>query len=739
MKFTNPLNDFTAGEWSPKMRARTNTEQYVKSCKKIQNMLVQMQGGAFRRPGTKYINIGALDGFAQASLNNAGALKIIPYATALGNYVLVCTDDLPGPAGSTNYWFIYDVDNHAVYTLTLGTPVVNYAVDDVETMQYEQVGDLLFLTTVDAAPRVLIQTSSTAFTLTTLGTRNTLGRPWLSFPFGPIESDAGTGTGNAITATGTFTVGGTVTLTSGVSRFYTGMEGGNPKNGGLGTMFKLINGSSTGVVTINSITNEFTADAVVLKVIPGASPATFGTASGTGWQMSRWNEVDGYPKAVTSFQGRLIFGGTLLYPNYIWGSKIGNLFTICEIPDTDLSSTVDPDYNFTNYASSNTRAFEFAITAGSTKQIQTMSAQKSLVINASTSEIVAFGSNGALGALDFNFEVSTYFGADYVQSVQCNNYLSFVQRGGRKIRDVIFNFNEDQYKSNDMQFVSDHLTTDGKIKQLMATELLSSVIWARLETGNLIAVTIDRDYNITAWSSHIFGGSYSSSSPECVGMCAIPASESNGQDAAFFLIKRTIDGVTKVYLEKLDRFYEKDEYEHGTANFFRYMDSFIEITNSPAATSVTGLLHLEGESVQVIADGFFLGEKTVSSGEITLENAASDILVGLKYESILIPQGLEFGAQTGSAMGREKRLNNIFVRFFASLGAKYGFVRTNEMYDFQFRENDTPADEPTPLFTGDKYVSFPPGYDRTYEIKITSDYPFPCNVVGIAGMGVTYD
>jgi hypothetical protein len=627
---------------------------------------------------------------------------------------------------------VYDVVNDTSYLLSTGLNAT-YAYTDIDKVHVTQVGDSLFITGETFFPLIIRQTSSTNFLVNAINDGNFgyLGRYWLNTPYGPIQS---LGIDGTITVTGTFTVGGSVTLTSTNNQF-----GDVDANGVYGTYFKFIDGTSTGIIGITSVTTATSAAGTVLKVIPGSSPRTFGSAAGTGFQKSRWSVEQGFPKTVAGFQGRLVFGGNIAYPNYLWGSKIGNIFVFSEVPDTDLASTVDPDFNFSNYAASNTRAFEFGITAGSTKQIRSLSAQKSLVINASTNEIVAFGSEGALGALDYNFETSTSYGSEFVQSVQCNNFQTFVQRGGRKLRDVIFNFNEDQYKSNDLQFVSDHLTLDGKIDTLVSAELLSSVLLARKDNGSVIVVTLDRDYQINAWSTFKFGGSYLSGDAQVVTMCAIPDGEDNGEDSIFFLIQRTVDGNTVRYLEKLSSFYEKEEYEQGTPDFFYYMDSYIEVNNSPAASTISGLGHLEGETVQVMADSFYLGEFTVTGGDVILPAAYTDVCVGLKYESKLIPTSLEFGAQTGNAMGREKRLDSIYLRFFSTLGAKYGYVRTGQYFDVIFRENSVPENEPTPLFTGDKYLKFPQGYDRTYEIEVKTDYPFPCNVVAIAGHGTTYD
>jgi hypothetical protein len=104
----------------------------------------------------------------------------------------------------------------------------------------------------------------------------------------------------------------------------------------------------------------------------------------------------------------------------------------------------------------NSRPFTLTPNSGEVSNIVAMSAQKTLLINTERNEINAYGSNGALGPLNVVFESTSSFGATAVQPVRINNFMTFVQANGFKVRDITFSFAEDQYKSTDLSFVADH-------------------------------------------------------------------------------------------------------------------------------------------------------------------------------------------------------------------------------------------------------------------------------------------
>lgn len=155
-------------------------------------------------------------------------------------------------------------------------------------------------------------------------------------------------------------------------------------------------------------------------------------------------------------------------------------------------------------------------------------------------------------------------------------------------------------------------------------------------------------------------------------------------------------------------------------------------------TSVSGLDHLEGQTLKVLVDGGAHDDKTVSNGAITLDRAAAIVHAGLPYTSTLQTLPLEAGSREGTSQGKTKRINTVVFRFFQTVGGFFGTSAT-DMTEFVFREGGDLLDQAVPLFTGDKEVSWPGGYDRDGIIRIESRQPLPLTLQAIMPSVVTQD
>ncbi len=195
-------------------------------------------------------------------------------------------------------------------------------------------------------------------------------------------------------------------------------------------------------------------------------------------------------------------------------------------------------------------------------------------------------------------------------------------------------------------------------------------------------------------------------------------------------------------------------YNHAATSNFKINYAEVKtVASAPAAqenehfltTKIYGLESLEGESLQVMIDGQYLGEKVVVGGEIDV--GQDNILetsgfVGYRYLSRLETMALQMGSILGSANGQIKRVEEITIELERTVGCRYGAGQNEEnepLVDLEFRENEYTNDIPIPLFTGSKSVKFPSGYDRDKTIVVESDFPGPCNVTAITSRGLTYD
>lgn len=738
MKFQFPANNFTSGEWSDKMIARTDTDQYARSARSLENVLVQMQGGAFKRPGFMKTT---LDSAVQASINGASQVRIFPWLLSDGSRcVLIATNDKP--VSGTYQWYVYDETTSTSHALSvvLSGRFPDIVEPDLSQVQFCQSGDVLFLAAPNVYPRFLRKEGSN-FVLRGLQEYYTAPTgaqdrgSWKAMPYGQFNSS---GSGGNITVT--VSSGTVVNLVADTDIFDVSMTtvfGGG--SAGVATNIKFTSGGLTGVVQVFAVTDARHAQGLIMTDAPNVAVGgtVYGTATGTAWEMSAWNPYYGYPRTVTAYQGRLIFGGNARTPDTIWGSQIGNIYNFMEVPFAQSST-------FTTFGSDNTRPFTMAPNSKEASNIRCLSASKMLVINTDRSEIVAYGSQGALGPLDVTLESSTSFGAEPVQPVRINNYLTFVQRGGRKLRDIIFSFDEYQYKSNDLMFPADHLTIGDPMREIVATEQGSSILFARTYQGNLISATLDRDYQVNAWSHHILGGSYSGGRPQVVSMCTLPASSHSTSgftsdcDSLYILVKRTINGATVISFEKLARIFDPTDTLQtltlGGTQFPQYLDGAYTAVNlvlgTPTLTTTFTLTELANETVSVLADGVYIGERTISNtGVLTLPNSAKAVMVGYKYSMKVQPCSIEQGVQVGTPQGVSKRAHETYVRLWKSYpDGQYG--RGTDLYSVPV---------PSTNFTGDLFLKMPPGYSRTYTPIIQSLNPVPFNVIAMIYQGMSYD
>ncbi len=148
-------------------------------------------------------------------------------------------------------------------------------------------------------------------------------------------------------------------------------------------------------------------------------------------------------------------------------------------------------------------------------------------------------------------------------------------------------------------------------------------------------------------------------------------------------------------------------------------------------STLTGLDHLEGETVQVLADGAVQTDKTVSGGSITLDDAAGIVHVGYAHESILRPMRLEVQTQTGTLQSKRKRVTAVSVRVLHSVGGQIGDGEEpsswNDIYQWPV---PAPAGAP-PLFTGDKSLTVAGGWDSDAIVTVRQTAPLPLTVISL--------
>lgn len=154
------------------------------------------------------------------------------------------------------------------------------------------------------------------------------------------------------------------------------------------------------------------------------------------------------------------------------------------------------------------------------------------------------------------------------------------------------------------------------------------------------------------------------------------------------------------------------------------------------ATTVSGLEHLEGNVVKTLAEGAVLPDQTVVSGEITLPYHIKYAIIGLGYDSYMTTMPMEAGNDIGAAIGRRKKVADVTIRLYKSLGVRVGPTEDNTDL-IPFRTSTDNMDDATPLYTGDKRITFKKGFADYQTITVMNEDPLPLTVLAIVPSQIT--
>lgn len=204
------------------------------------------------------------------------------------------------------------------------------------------------------------------------------------------------------------------------------------------------------------------------------------------------------------------------------------------------------------------------------------------------------------------------------------------------------------------------------------------------------------------------------------------------EDQVWLIVQRNIGGTTKRFVEYLM------PYDFGTdiRNAF-FVDCGLSYDGS-AATSISGLTHLEGQVVTILADGATHPAKTVSSGAVTLDRSAKKVHIGLGYNATMKTMRLEAGATDGTSQGKLKRIHDVTLRLYKTVGAKVG-PSTATIDIIPFRSSADEMDQPLDMFTGDKTLEFAGNIDTDAFITVRQEQPLPLTLLGVYARLQTHD
>lgn len=246
------------------------------------------------------------------------------------------------------------------------------------------------------------------------------------------------------------------------------------------------------------------------------------------------------------------------------------------------------------------------------------------------------------------------------------------------------------------------------------------VLWTVRSDGLLLGMTYRRDQGVLAWHRHPMTNG-------AVEDVAVIPNPQTGRSQVWLMVQRVVDGTTRRYIEYMT---DRHEPENSTdTGGYNYLDCSLTYEGS-AATEISNLDHLEGETVSVWADGKRHDDKTVSGGSITLDRAAEVVHVGIHTASYILTLPADAGAEIGTAQGKTKIISKVKGRMIETLGAKAGKVL--DKLDAIFKRQASDKMDTTPaLRSGLFEVKFDSAYDQEGQFYIVQDYPAPMTITAI--------
>ena len=395
--------------------------------------------------------------------------------------------------------------------------------------------------------------------------------------------------------------------------------------------------------------------------IRGGTSTAGATAAGantiSNWRLGLWSDTDGWPNATTFYQDRLIFGGAGADPTRFDGSQSGDYNNFAPTATDGTIAAND--------------AYSFPLAANNLDSIVWMNSdEQGLLIGTTDGEWIvgAADSSSALSALSVSAKKTTSNGSANVQAVQLGKCTLFVQQGSKKLKEMQYNFYTTGFIANDLTQLSEHITVGG-IQFIASQKTPQPIMWAVRADGTLLAMTYERDLDAVkvGWSRHVMGGSVSGGGIAKVESVAIVPSPDQSTQDVYVVVQRYINGNVVRYIEYITPFFDDTSVVTNAV----FLDASLTY-NGASTSTISGLNHLNGQSLTVLADGNLQTNKTPVNGRITLDTAASVVTVGLAYNSDGQKLRSDNGAADGTAMGKTRRTNRMGIQFLNTAGFQLG-------------------------------------------------------------------
>lgn len=409
-----------------------------------------------------------------------------------------------------------------------------------------------------------------------------------------------------------------------------------------------------------------------------------------------FNDTTGnYPSTGAYHEQRRWFAGTNSDPQGL----------VCTRPGTETNLT-------SSIPSQDDDAIKVRIAAQQQNRIRHLVPLSDLIALTAGGEWRIFGSGSeAVTPTGIALKPQGYSGASNVQPVVTTGSILYVQAQGSRVRELSYNWESNAYRSVDMSIMSPHLFNGFTVTQMAYSRAPDQIAWAVRSDGKLMAMTYVPEHQVYAWHQHDTDGYFES-------ICVV--AEGN-EDVLYAVVRRVINGSTKRYIERLE-----------TRLFTALEDAFfvdcgLTYDGAPA-TTISGLSHLEGEEVAILADGAVHPRRTVSGGQITLTKAYSKVHVGLPIVADIVTLPLAIEAAQAAGQGTVKNVNSVHARVYQTSGVKAG-PSFDRLREYPSRAVSDPYGSPPAMRTGEIHMSADPAWGSDASICIRKDDPLPLTLL----------
>nr|BDT27298.1 hypothetical protein BHI3_07640 [Bacteriovorax sp. HI3] len=422
-------------------------------------------------------------------------------------------------------------------------------------------------------------------------------------------------------------------------------------------------------------------------------PDTFGLSAivFTG-QPVEWT-ANNYPRAICFYQNRLVFAGSPNKPQTLWFSKTATYETL-------TSGTGGSD------------GMVVTISSNQVNAIQWLVASKKLLVGTTGGEWTVGDGVNAVTPSNIQAYRESNYGSKSGRVQLVGQGAIYASRDGRKLRDMSYSYQSDGFISPELSLLSEHLTRPG-IREFDLAQNPDTILWCVMEDGSLAGLTYLKSEEVQGWHRHTTQG-------EVKSVCTI---EGDTSTEVWFAVLRN----GKVRIEKMPDMFEGDDLNDTSC---AYLDSFLTY-EGPEIQTLSGLEHLEGMDVGVIANGQVLPVKKVIDGKITLGVKATKVVVGLEYEWRLVPLRLEGGSPTGVSQGKKKRIESLVVRVERSAGINHRIPGQEKGMPLAARKFGNNFNEAVKLYTGDLPIKVQDSWDRDGQFELFGKDPLPVTILMI--------